>query len=369
METQLAIVQPDQLEEIVKNSGLEIAEGEQIKQSYQPFLIQLAEIQEQSTKINFANPVELDETIARELRLKTVKIRTGAGDLKDSRKRIHLLKGNLEQAAYNLIAASCKLVEDVFVNVEKAREIAESKRKAGLRAERQAELEKYGWQNTGIDLGMFEEKNYLFLLSGVKKEYEDRIAAEKKAEEERIAKEKALEEERQRMKAENERLQKEAEAREKAMAEERAKAEAARKAVEEKARKEREESEMKLAEERRIQAEKLAAEQVKAKKEAEAREAAERELQAKKDAELKAQKEAAEKAESERKAKEDADRKAAAAPDKQKLLKMIDLTIMPEANVTTDYGYATEKVIREKFDAFKEWAKKEINKSQNSLGL
>jgi len=117
METQLALVVPDQLEEIVKNSGLEIAEGEQIKQSYLPFLIQLSEIQEQSAKINFSNPVEIDEEIARTLRLKTVKIRTGASDLKDSRKRIHLLKGNLEQAAYNLIAASCKLAEETFVSV------------------------------------------------------------------------------------------------------------------------------------------------------------------------------------------------------------------------------------------------------------
>lgn len=365
----LALVKKEELEIIVKDSGLEIAEGEQIKQSYQPFLIQLAAIQAQSEKINFADPVEIDETIARELRLKTVKIRTGAADLKDSRKRIHLLKGNLEQAAYNLIAASCKLAEDTFIQVEKAREIAESKRRAVLRAERQAELEKYGWQNTGIDLGMFEEKNYLFLLAGVKKEHEDRIAEEKRIEQERIEKEKKDAEERAAMIAENARLQKEAEAREKAMAEERAKAEAERKAAEEKARKEREEAEKKLAEERRIQAEKLAAEQAKAKKEAEAREKIERELQAKKDAELKAQKEAAAKAEADRKAKEIAEKKAAAAPDKDKLLAFISSLSMPDMALKTAYGKATEKVIREKFEGFKEWAKKEVNKSENTLGL
>ena len=369
METQLALIKEEELEVIVKNSGLEIAEGEQIKQSYQPFLIQLAVIQEQSEKINFANPVEIDETIARELRLKTVKIRTGASDLKDSRKRIHLLKGNLEQAAFNLIAASCKLAEDAFVQVEKAREIAESKRRAGLRAERQAELEKYGWQNTGIDLGMFEEKNYQFLLAGVKKEYEDRIAEEKRIEQERIEKERKAAEERAAMIAENVRLQKEAEAREKAMQEERAKAEAERKAMEEKARKEREEAEKKLAEERKIQAAKLAEEQAKAKAEAEAREKAERELQVKKDAELKAQKEAEAKAEAERKAKEIADKKAAAAPDKQKLLSFIDSLLMPEMGMKTFWGQTTEKVIREKFDGFKEWAIRTINAKENSLNL
>lgn len=362
METQLALVVPDQLKEIVKNSGLEIAEGEQIKQSYLPFLIQLSEIQEQSAKINFSNPVEIDEEIARTLRLKTVKIRTGAGDLKDSRKRIHLLKGNLEQAAYNLIATSCKLAEETFINVEKSREIAESKRKAGLRVERQTELEKYGWHNTGIDLGMFDEKTYTMLLNSVKKEYEDRIEAERKAEVERIAKEKADREERERMIAENARLQKEAEVKEKALQAERAKVEAERKAAEDKARKEREEAERILQAERNAAAEKLAKEQEQARKLA-------AELQAKNDAEIKAAKEAEAKAAAELKAKQEAEKKAAAAPDKEKLLSFIAGLSMPEMSLKTAYGQATEKVIREKFDGFKEWAKKEINKSENTLNL
>ena len=124
MKQNLELAKPTQLEEIVKNSGLEIQEGEQIKKSYLPFLEQLSEVQQQSAKINFSAPGKLDEDIARALRLKTVKIRTGASDLKDDRKRIYLLKGNLEQAAYNLIAASCKLIEEEFYRVEKAREIA-----------------------------------------------------------------------------------------------------------------------------------------------------------------------------------------------------------------------------------------------------
>lgn len=177
-------------------------------------------------------------------------------------------------------------------------------------------------------------------ISALKKEYEDRIESERKAEEERIAIAKKAEEERLRIIAENERLQKEAEAREKAM-----------------------------AEERRIQAEKLAAEQAKAKKEAEAREKAESELRAKKEAEMKAQKEAEIKAEAERKAKEIADKKAAAAPDKEKLMRAISGLIWPEIGCKTAWGQVTEKVLNEKFEAFKEWAIREINKSENSLGL
>ena len=115
-ETRLVVIEPNQLEEVVKDSGLAIQEGEEIKQSYLPFLNQLAEIQSQASKINFESPTGLDENIARELRLKTVKVRTGSENLKNDRKRLSLLKGNLEQASYNIIAASCKLTEEVFLS-------------------------------------------------------------------------------------------------------------------------------------------------------------------------------------------------------------------------------------------------------------
>lgn len=83
-----------------------------------------------------------------------------------------------------------------------------------------------------------------------------RLEAEQKAEEERIAKEKAEAEERERIRAENERLRKEAEETEKQLAKEREALEAERKkkaeeqrVYEEKLRKEREEHEMKLRKE------------------------------------------------------------------------------------------------------------------------
>lgn len=92
-----------QLETVLENSGLVLSDAETIKQSYLPFFEQLAEIKEQSSKIDYANPTSLDESIARELRLKTVKIRTGSEALKNERKKVHLLRGNLEQDSWNLI--------------------------------------------------------------------------------------------------------------------------------------------------------------------------------------------------------------------------------------------------------------------------
>jgi hypothetical protein len=42
---------------------------------------------------------------------------------------------------------------------------------------------------------------------------------------------------------------------------------------------------------------------------------------------------------------------------------------MPAMSLQTAYGQTTEKVIREKFEGFKVWAEKEINKPQNTLNL
>lgn len=336
MENQLIKIESSELEKVVKESGLAIQEGEEIKQSYQPFLIQLAEIQSQAGKINFDNPQPIDETIARELRLKTVKIRTGAGDLKDSRKRIYLLRGNLEQAAYNLIAASCKLTEETFGNVEKAREIAEKKRKEILKAERIEKLLPYGVQVEFYDLANMPDENFTALLEGFKKAYEERIAAEKKAEEERIAKEKAEAEERERIRIENERLKKEAEEKEKELAAERAKVEAERKAAEAKAEEVRKaaEAERKRLEEIARKEREAAEAKLKAEQDA-ARKAAEKAAEEKRklEAELKAKEEAekaAKKAEQDRIIAEEkerrlAEKKAAAAPDKSKLIDLANM--------------------------------------------
>jgi hypothetical protein len=298
---EIAIIQPDQLEKVVVNSGIAIQEGEEIKQSYLPFLSQLAETQSQATKINFKNPSQIDETIARELRLKTVKIRTGAEKIKESRKQTYLLKGNLEQAAYNLIAASCKLTEATFENVEKAREIAEKKRQIELRKEREEKLSPYTENVVIYPLGLMSEDEFSALYVSLRSAHESRLEAEKKAEADRIAKEKKDAEEREAQRLENIRLKEEAAERErlaeielkkqaKILADQKAKADKECAALLEKAEAERKE-----------------------------RERLEAEIKAKNEAIEKAQKEAAAKLETERKAKEAQEKKAGLAPDKDKL--------------------------------------------------
>ena len=145
-------------------------------------------------------------------------------------------------------------------------------------------------------------------IRAAEKDEQERIKAEQKAEENRIAKEKAEAEERERIRKENERLKAEAIERERLaeierkkqaeiLAKEKARAEAEKQALEEKARKERE-----IAETKRKEAESLARKKQEA---IEAKARAEKEKQTKK---LEAQRKKAEaerlKAETERKEKE-----------------------------------------------------------------
>ena len=148
-----------------------------------------------------------------------------------------------------------------------------------------------------------------------------------------------------------------AEEKEKQIQAERQKAEAERKAIEEKARKEREESDRKLRAEQkaaRVAAEKAAAERAKL----------EAEIKAKNEAEAKARKDADAKVLADQKAKVDAELQAkrdaeafAKAPIKTQLTLWVDLFVAPQTSI------ANEKtaLILEKFQAFKKWAKNEVD--------
>lgn len=301
-ETRIAKIEPNQLDEVVKNSGLAIQESEDIKKSYLPFLGQLAEVQSLATKINFKEPSDLDENIARDLRLRTVKIRTASEKLKDERKKMYLLRGNLEQASYNLIAASCKVTEEVFFNVEKAREIAEKKRKEQLRIDRSEKLSPYTEAVTMYPLGEMSEEQFNELYSGLRIAHENKLEQERKAEEKRLADIEAERIRNEAIRIENERLKKDAEEKERLAEIERKKNADILKAQQEKAEKERKEL-LAKAEKERLEKERL-----------------EKEIADKKAADEKAKKELADKLEKEKKAKAAEERKAKLAPDKNKLL-------------------------------------------------
>jgi hypothetical protein len=330
-----------ELEKVVLESGLELSEGEQIKQSYLPFFIQIAEIKEESKKINFENPTELDEKIARELRLRMVKIRTGSATVKDERKKIHLLRGNLEQSSWNLIKTGCELEEEIFLQVEKKREIAEKLRKENLKNER-LELLKDVCENPEIyPLSEMEEESFNDLFEALKIAKQQKEEKEKaellRIENERIEREKAIEEQR----LENERLKQEAEKREKELEIEREKARKEKEAIELKAKQEAK----KIAEQNRIEKEK---QELILKQEREEKQRIENELKAKQEQEKKIELEKLAKEQAEKREKEQAEK----APIKDKLKLWVASFNIENAPIDNQ----TTKLISEKFESFRQWA-------------
>ena len=301
MENQIVKIETKQLDEVIKNSGLAIKEADEIKESYLPFLARLVEIQNQAVKINFETPTALDEKISRELRLATIKIRTEAGKLKDEQKRVDLLRGKVKQDSYNLIASSCKLAEEVFFNVEKARELAEKKRKEELRIDRSEKLSAYCENLSFYNLGEMSEDQFNDLYTGLRTTHEAKIEAEKKAEEKRLAEIEAERKRQEAIRLENEKLKKDAEEKEQLAEIERQK-------------------NTKILADQKAKADKERAELLaKAEKERKKKERLEAEIKAKKDAEEKARKETELKIEAEKKARALAEKKAKLAPDRDKL--------------------------------------------------
>lgn len=362
-QTQIAVYGSQELEKVIEKSGIDLSEAENIKSSYLPFLVQFEEVKSQSVKINTENPTPLDEEIAGKLRRATVKIRTAAKAFKDDRKRIYLLKGGIEQDCFNLISKTCEMAELEFEKVEKASAIKEAARKELLKAERIEKMRIFNVDLTFYDLANMTQEAFQSLFDGTKLSYEQKVAAELKAEQDRIAAIEAQKKEREIIRLENERLKKEAEEKEKAIAIERKKAadeKAKQDAILQAERKKQDE----LLEAKRKEAEKIkAAADAKLQKEREEKEKLQAQIKAKEDAEKKAESDRIAKEAADLKAKRIADAKAAKAPDKEKLNKWVDsFEIQFGCPGLKPESEKTYNSIIDKFNAFKSWAKSEIEK-------
>ena len=219
--------------------------------------------------------------------------------------------------------------EKKLEEIEKYLENLEKARIEKLNEERTALILPYINPEDVIPYGVMQADVWDAYFNAKVKAFNDRIEAEKKAEAERIEREKAEAEERERIKTENEKLKAEAEEKEKLLLKER--------------------------KQREAEAEKL-----KAKADAE-KKAYELKIKKETDAKNKLLAEAKAKADAEKKAQEDI------LKEKLKLEKLsinkrlavwIDGFVLPETSVNNE----TTKLIKEKFESFKKWAKIEIQK-------
>lgn len=191
-----------------------------------------------------------------------------------------------------------------------------------LQVDKYVEINRIEFENMSDEI--FES-----FLSGLKSAHEAKLAEAKRLEDERIEKERLEAERIEAQRLENIRLKAEAEVLEKELAEEKAKAQA------------------EILRQQKEQEEKLKAE-------AEARQKAESELKAKQDAEAKAIREKQEAEEKERKEAE----KAAKAPIKKQMVTWVDSFQVPNIAISNE----KTELIKQKFEAFKNWAKSEIDK-------
>ena len=326
--------------------GLTDETAKTIAQQFQPMLDKMVELESEYNTI-IALPIDDRETAkkAKELRLKYVKVRTGTEAIHKAQKEFYLKGGRFVDGWKNAQVFASNGKELALEKIEKHLEILAKQRIEKLQSERAEMIRPYVEDTTGLDLGTMPEDVFEAYLTARKKAHQDKLDAEKKAEDDRIERERIEAEQRETQRLENIRLKEEADKREKEieaerqenakkqakldkdLAEERARAEAERKRIEnenqeklDKERKERQELESKLAEEKQ------------------AREKAEADRQA----EIKRKQ-----VEAERLAK---------APIKKQMNLWVDSFTIPEIAVNSE----KKELIKQKFEAFKRWAKTEV---------
>lgn len=271
MEKSVVLVDP-------KEYGLEEKKASSIEKSFLPKQIELDAFLEQYSSVitKELNAETFKE--ARELRLKLVKVRTGIADVHKTEKAFYLASGKYVDALKNKLTTPIEQMEEKLKDIEDYEKRIETERKAALKADRIKAFEPYGTDVSFMPLDEMTEEQFQGQLTiaktafeaeqkRIKKEEEDRIEAEKKAELDRIEREKAEAEERKLIAEENEKLKKEAEAREAELKKERESLakEQAKKDAEAKADAERL---AKIAADEKAKSDKLAAE-IKAKQDAE----------------------------------------------------------------------------------------------------
>lgn len=239
---EVAVIENPKFTELISKSGIELTKAEAHVSAFHPKLAELSELSRPLSCLDKENPDHAK--IARENRLKIVKVRTGSESIKDELKKALLAESNLIQSAFNLVKDACILTESEYEEIEKYQEKIAAQKREELKQARIALLEPFEVDTTYLPLDIMDDEQFQKLLSSEKEKYEavlaarakaeaDRIDAERLAEEKRLAEIEAEKKRQAERDAENERLKKEAQIREAELAKERA--EAARIAAEKQA--------------------------------------------------------------------------------------------------------------------------------------
>lgn len=308
-------------QEIVKINpsefGLTSETAKNIQDQFAPMLEKMVQLEDEYNSVVALDIDDLNTCkIAKELRLKYVKIRTATAEIHKQQKAFYLNGGRFVDGWKNAQIFASQGKESELEKIEKYQENKEKERVEKLQDERIKLIIPYVNDLTGLQLGTMQADVFDAYLNAKKKEHEDLIEAEKQAEIQRIEHAKKEAEEREAQRIENERLKSEAKKRE-----------------------------VEIEAERKANEAKMKAEQAE-------RERVQKELNAKIEAERKAEAEKQAKIAQEAKEAE----KLAKAPVKKQLtvwVNSFEITQFEKPNLASNE-------ITEKFEAFKKWAKTKV---------
>lgn len=200
----------------IVEAKLPAADAATIETTFLPFFTQAREWKSKAEALVVNSPDEKEKMKeARKARLILKDIRVNVEKRRKELKEDSLRKGKTIDAVANIIKGIIEPIEDHLDRQEKFVELQEQQRKQELRERRSAELIALNVDITiYANLGEMPEEGYQKLLESSRNTFNLTKEAAVKAEAERVAKEKADAEERERIRLENERLKKEAEAKE-----------------------------------------------------------------------------------------------------------------------------------------------------------
>lgn len=361
---------------VITESGVEQSTALTLQSSFMPFFEKAKEWKDKAATLVVTDASQVAEMkMARVARLALKQIRVDADKTRKALKEDSLRYGKAVQGVYSVIDYLIAPIEQHLEDQEKFVERQEAQRKSELKEQRDAELLPYiAFVPYQIDLGELTEPAWQTVISGAKLQYQAKIQADIQAETDRIAKEQAdaAQREQERIEREqaieNERLARiELENQKAIMAEQQEKAEKERLAIlaataerDRLAEIERNEKEATLAKANAEREAQMAAEREELNKALAAEQVKAAQMAAQVQAQVEAQKaETArlEKIESDRIA---AEKKAAKAPDKIKLLIWVQDFNIDMVPCSTPEGTKVALDIETKFNAFKAWAKTQI---------
>lgn len=190
----------------IRKEDLPESEVVNLQSPFITFLQQVEAMKSQAMSINVTSIDQVEDIKkAREWRITFKNIRVDCEKVRKKMKEDSLRRGRAIDGMANVIKDLIAPIEQHLDDQEKFVERQEQQRIEALRQKRVSELWQYQVDGNNFpNLGAMPEEQYTLLLSGVKTQFENAVAAAKKAEADRIERERLKAEEDERIRKENE---------------------------------------------------------------------------------------------------------------------------------------------------------------------